>query len=97
MIVNGRPMMNPFSTGSEMKFAKNPNRKSPATNASSPTVIASAADDAAKRPPRPTHTTPDDPPGANPATTAASETPAHDHNRTIDEVLGHARNRHPPP
>ena len=51
MIVNARPMMNPFSTGSEMKFAKNPNRNSPATNASSPTVIASAADRAAKRPP----------------------------------------------
>ena len=49
MIVNDKPMMNPFSTGSEMKFAKNPKRNSPAANAANPVMIASAAVDAAKR------------------------------------------------
>jgi hypothetical protein len=43
MTVSASPMMNPLSTGSEMKFAMNPNRKSDAAIASSPTVIASVA------------------------------------------------------
>ncbi len=43
MIVSARPTMNPLSTGSEMKFARNPSRKTPATKAASPTPIASAA------------------------------------------------------
>ena len=34
--------MNPFRTGSEMKFATNPSRSSPAASASTPTVRASA-------------------------------------------------------
>jgi hypothetical protein len=43
MTVSASPMMNPFRTGSEMKFAMNPNRKTDATIASSPTVIPSVA------------------------------------------------------
>ena len=31
MIVSARPMMNPFITGSEMKLARKPRRRSPAT------------------------------------------------------------------
>ena len=38
MIVSARPTMNPFSTGSEMKFARKPRRRSPATTASAPTT-----------------------------------------------------------
>ena len=43
MTVSDKPTMNPLSTGSEMKFARNPSRKTPATNAASPTQMASAA------------------------------------------------------
>ncbi len=67
MIVNDRPMMNPFSTGSEMKFAKNPNRNSPAANAANPVMIASAAVNAANRPP---------PTGTSAPTVAAESTAA---------------------
>jgi hypothetical protein len=42
MIVSARPTMNPFSTGSEMKFARKPSRASPATSATAPVAIASA-------------------------------------------------------
>ena len=40
MIVSASPMMNPFSTGSEMKLARKPRRRSPAARASTPTVSA---------------------------------------------------------
>ena len=43
MIVSDKPTMNPLSTGSEMKLARNPSRKTPAINAASPTQMASAA------------------------------------------------------
>ena len=35
--------MKPLSTGSEMKFARKPSRSSPATSATTPVTIASAA------------------------------------------------------
>ena len=41
-------MMNPLSTGSEMKLARKPRRISPAANASTPVISASAAVKAAK-------------------------------------------------
>ena len=43
MIVNARPTMNPFITGSGMKLARNPSRNRPAISAASPVVIASPA------------------------------------------------------
>jgi hypothetical protein len=43
MIVNANPTMNPFITGSEMKFATNPNRSKPATSATTPVEIANVA------------------------------------------------------
>lgn len=43
MIVNARPTMNPFITGSEMKLARKPSRNRPAIRAASPVVIASPA------------------------------------------------------
>ncbi len=43
--------MNPLSTGAEMKLAMKPRRSSPATSATMPTVIASAAVIARKSPP----------------------------------------------
>jgi len=46
MIVRASPIMNPFNTGSEMKFARKPRRSSPATRAmiptTSPSVVVSA-------------------------------------------------------
>ena len=42
MIVSARPMMKPFSTGSEMKLARNPSRSRPAMIAMAPTTRASA-------------------------------------------------------
>jgi len=48
MMVNANPMMKPLSTGSEMKLAKKPRRRSPASSAATPVVIASAAVKAAK-------------------------------------------------
>ena len=62
MIVNARPTMNPFSTGSEMKLARNPSLSTPATSAASPVAIARPAVSAAKRPP---------PTGTSAATVAA--------------------------
>jgi hypothetical protein len=41
MMVRARPMMKPFRTGSEMKLATNPRRRSPATSATSPVTRAS--------------------------------------------------------
>ena len=41
MIVSARPMMKPFSTGSEMKLARNPRRRIPAARARMPVTIAS--------------------------------------------------------
>ena len=38
MIVSARPMMNPLSTGSEMKLARNPSRSRPASRARTPVV-----------------------------------------------------------
>ena len=43
MIVSARPMMNPFSTGSEMKVDRKPRRKSPVMSATTPVTTASAA------------------------------------------------------
>ena len=43
MIVNASPTMNPLSTGSEMKLARNPRRSRPAIRAARPALIASAA------------------------------------------------------
>ena len=43
MITSARPMMNPFSTGSEMRLAMNPSLKMPASSAVTPAEIASAA------------------------------------------------------
>jgi hypothetical protein len=40
MIVSASPMMKPFSTGSEMKLARNPSRSAPATRARMPTTSA---------------------------------------------------------
>ena len=54
--------MNPLSTGSEMKLARNPSRSSPAISAASPVAIASPAVSAANRPL---------PTGTNAATVAA--------------------------
>ncbi len=48
MIVNARPMMNPFSTGSEMNDAKNPKRSSPNRSAATPVQSANAVVSAAK-------------------------------------------------
>ena len=42
MIVSASPTMKPLSTGSEMKFARNPSRARPATRATTPVAIASA-------------------------------------------------------
>ncbi len=41
MIVSASPMMNPFSTGSEMKLARKPSRRRPAASARIPTTSAS--------------------------------------------------------
>ena len=49
MIVSASPTMKPFSTGSEMKFARKPSRSRPASSAARPVAIASAAVIAAKR------------------------------------------------
>jgi hypothetical protein len=43
MMTSASPMMKPFSTGSEMKFAMNPSRRRPAARAMMPVEIASAA------------------------------------------------------
>ena len=43
MIVSARPTMNPFSTGSEMKLARNPSRSRPAPSATRPVTTASVA------------------------------------------------------
>jgi hypothetical protein len=51
MIVSASPMMKPFSTGSEMKFARKPSRRRPATSAARPVAIASAAVNATKSSP----------------------------------------------
>ena len=48
MMVNANPMMKPLRTGSEMKLAKNPRRRIPASSAATPVVTASAAVNAAK-------------------------------------------------
>ena len=48
-IVSASPTMKPFSTGSEMKFARKPSRSTPASSAARPVVIASAAVIATKR------------------------------------------------
>ena len=40
MIVNAMPMMNPLSTGSEMKLARNPRRSTPAARAYAPVINA---------------------------------------------------------
>ena len=50
MIVSASPTMKPFSTGSEMKLATNPRRRSPARIAMTPAVIASATVSSSKRP-----------------------------------------------
>ncbi len=49
MIVRASPTMKPFRTGSEMKLARKPRRRTPAIRAASPVVMASAAVIAAKR------------------------------------------------
>ena len=43
MIVRASPTMKPFSTGSEMRLATNPRRRSPASSPTMPAVIARAA------------------------------------------------------
>ena len=43
MIVSARPMMKPFRTGSEMKFARKPSRSRPAISAATPVASASVA------------------------------------------------------
>ena len=43
MIVSASPTMKPLITGSEMKPARKPSRRIPATSAAIPVVIASAA------------------------------------------------------
>lgn len=48
MIVSAKPTMNPFSTGSEMKEARNPRRNSPARIPSAPTSSARPAVSAAE-------------------------------------------------
>ena len=53
MTVSDKPMMNPLSTGSETKLARNPRRKTPAIDAASPTQMASAAVVARNCPPLP--------------------------------------------
>jgi hypothetical protein len=50
MMVRARPTMKPFSTGSEMKLARNPSRARPAASARMPVVMARVAAKAAKRP-----------------------------------------------
>ena len=50
MMVKARPMMKPFSTGSEMKLAMNPSRKRPNRRAITPAVMAKVAVSAAKSP-----------------------------------------------
>ena len=62
MIVSARPTMKPFSTGSEMKLARKPNRRRPAATATIPVVSASATVSATKS---------SDPRLANSATAAA--------------------------
>lgn len=58
MMVRARPTMNPFSTGSEMKFATNPSRSSPAASAITPVVGASVTVRAANTPDFPAATSP---------------------------------------
>ncbi len=43
MIVRARPMMKPFSTGSEMNAARKPRRSAPAAMAATPVASASPA------------------------------------------------------
>jgi hypothetical protein len=50
MMVSARPMMKPFSTGSEMKLARNPSRATPAASARMPIVMASVMVSAVNRP-----------------------------------------------
>ena len=50
MMVKARPMMNPLSTGSEMKLAMNPSRNRPKRRAITPAVMAKVAVSAAKSP-----------------------------------------------
>ena len=62
MIVSASPTMKPLITGSEMKFARKPSRRTPASSAEIPVDIASAAVIVMKRSP---------PTGTSAATVAA--------------------------
>jgi len=64
--VRARPMMNPLSTGSEMKLARKPSRSSPATRARMPVINARTIVKAAK-----SSGSPDVPPVTRSATAAA--------------------------
>ena len=81
MIVNARPTMNPFSTGSEMKLARNPSRSTPATSAASPVAIARRPSAPRSARPRPAPARRPWPPTAPPSRPSARR-PADESSRT---------------
>jgi hypothetical protein len=58
MMVSASPTMNPLSTGSEIRFARNPSRSTPASTASRPVVRANVTVRAAYAPASPAAASP---------------------------------------